>query len=61
MSLLNLGAGASNWFGPAIVYLFLQPLGVGGVMWIYAGLYLLSAVLALFLTLPPDDAKALGP
>lgn len=55
MSLLNLGAGASNWFGPAIVYLFLKPLGVGGVMWIYAGLYLLSAVLALFLTLPPED------
>jgi polyol permease family len=58
MSLLNLGAGASNWFGPAIVYLFLKPLGVGGVMWIYAGLYLLSAVLALFLTLPPEDEKA---
>lgn len=58
MSLLNLGAGASNWFGPAIVYLFLRPLGVGGVMWIYAGLYLLSAVLALFLTLPPEDEKA---
>jgi polyol permease family len=61
MSLLNLGAGASNWFGPAIVYLFLQPLGVGGVMWIYAGLYLLSAVLAMFLTLPPEDGKAAGP
>jgi hypothetical protein len=27
-------------------------------MWIYAGLYLLSAVLALFLTLPPEDEKA---
>jgi polyol permease family len=66
MSLLNLGAGASNWFGPAIVYLFLKPLGVGGVMWIYAVLYLVSAVLAMFLTLPPediqppDDAKALA-
>jgi polyol permease family len=56
MSLLNLGAGASNWVGPAIVWLFLKPLGVGGVMWIYAGLYLLSAVLTLFLTLPADDA-----
>ena len=55
MSLLNLGAGASNWFGPAIVYLFLQPLGVRGVMFIYAGLYLLSAFLTLFLTLPPED------
>ena len=52
MSLLNLGAGASNWVGPAIVCLVLKPLGVGGVMWIYAVLYLVSAVLALFLTLP---------
>jgi hypothetical protein len=55
MSLLNLGAGASNWVGPAIVWLFLKPLGVGGVMWIYAGLYVLSAVLTLFLTLPADE------
>ena len=34
MSLLNLGAGASNWVGPAIVWLFLPRSGVGGVMWI---------------------------
>jgi polyol permease family len=54
MSLLNLGAGASAWVGPAIVALFLKPLGVAGVMWIYAGLYLLSAVLTLFLTLPDE-------
>lgn len=52
MSLLNLGAGASNWVGPAIVYLFLERIGVGGVMWIYAVLYLLSAVLTLLLRLP---------
>jgi predicted MFS family arabinose efflux permease len=54
MSLLNLGAGASVWVGPAIVAVFLTPLGVVGVMWIYAGLYLLSAVLTLFLTLPEE-------
>ncbi len=54
MSLLNLGAGASNWVGPAIVALFLPVAGVGGVMWIYAVLYLISAVLALFLTLPGE-------
>lgn len=57
MSLLNLGAGASMWVGPAIVGLFLAPLGVVGVMWIFAGLYVLSAVMAFFLTLPADDAK----
>ena len=39
MSLLNLGAGASNWVGPAIVYLFKPALGVGGVMWIYAAVF----------------------
>lgn len=54
MSLLNLGAGASNWVGPAIVALFLPLVGVGGVMWIYAVLYLVSAVLTLFLTLPEE-------
>lgn len=54
MSLLNLGAGASVWVGPAIVTLFLPVAGVVGVMWIYAILYLLSAVLTLFLTLPDD-------
>ena len=40
--------------------------GVGGVMWIYAVLYLISAVMTLFLTLPsedeaPSDALAGGP
>ncbi len=55
MSLLNLGAGASNWVGPAIVALFLPVVGVGGVMWIYAVLYLISAVLTMFLTLPSEE------
>ena len=58
MSLLNLGAGASNWVGPAIVAVFLPVVGVAGVMWIYAVLYLLSAVLTLFLTLPAEKAPA---
>ncbi len=56
MSLLNLGAGASNWVGPAIVALFLPIAGVGGVMWIYALLYVISALLTLFLTLPGEES-----
>ncbi|MBN2293217.1 MAG: MFS transporter [Pirellulales bacterium] len=60
MSLLNLGAGASNWVGPAIVGIFLPVVGVGGVMWIYAILYVVSAIMTLFLTLPPESAKAQG-
>jgi MFS family permease len=56
MSLLNLGAGASIGVGPAIVALFLPAVGVAGVMWIFAVLYLVSGVMALFLTLPDEGA-----
>ncbi|MFD5248154.1 RbtT/DalT/CsbX family MFS transporter [Amycolatopsis sp. NPDC058340] len=52
MSALNLGAGASTFVGPAIVGIFLGPLGVAGVMWIFAGLYVLSGIIALMLKLP---------
>lgn len=41
----------------AIVYLFKPAVGVGGVMWIYAILYLASAGLTLRITLPPEEAK----
>ena len=58
MSILNFGAGASAWVGPGIVGVFLPWLGVGGVMWIFAVLYAISAVMTLFLTLPPDQAAA---
>lgn len=56
LSLLNLGAGASVWVGPAIVGLLLGRIGVVGVMWVFAGLYLLSGFLALTLKLP-DESK----
>ena len=57
MSMLNLGAGASTWVGPAIVGLLLGPIGVVGVMWVFAVLYLISALLALRLTLPSETAE----
>jgi polyol permease family/HAD superfamily hydrolase (TIGR01549 family) len=61
ISMLNLGAGASALLGPAIVAAFVGPLGAEGVMWIFAGLYALSAVLALFLTLPEEvERGAIG-
>ncbi len=56
LSLLNLGAGASVWVGPALVGLFLKPLGVAGLMWVFAGLYFVSGILALTLRLPADSA-----
>ncbi|MGA7129357.1 MAG: RbtT/DalT/CsbX family MFS transporter [Chthoniobacterales bacterium] len=52
ISMLNLGAGASVWLGPAIVGCFLSLCGIRGVIWIFAALYALSAILALFLTAP---------
>ena len=55
MSMLNLGAGASVWVGPALTWLFLPSLGVAGVMWIFAILYLASAVLTGFLKLPGES------
>jgi polyol permease family len=65
MSLLNLGAGASNWVGPAIFAVIAgvipQQAQVGVTMWTYAVLYLVSAALAAFLTLPPDHHTARGP
>lgn len=61
MSALNLGAGASTFVGPAVVGVFLGPVGVQGVMWIFAGLYLASAFLTLFLTLPEPAPTPDGP
>jgi polyol permease family len=54
LSVLSLGAGASTWVGPAIVAIFSVSLGVAGIVWIYSGLYALSAVLMIFLR-DPDD------
>jgi hypothetical protein len=36
--------------------MFWERFGVGVVMWIYAGLYVLSAVLTLCLKLPIEEA-----
>ena len=45
VSVLNLGAGLAALTGPLIVKIFQAPLGYGGVAWILAGLYVVSAVL----------------
>ncbi|PXY31140.1 MFS transporter [Prauserella muralis] len=58
MALLNLGAGAAAFAGPAIVSLFLGPLGAGGVVIVFAALYVVAAVLTRFLTLPEATRKA---
>ncbi|MDF3076578.1 MAG: major facilitator superfamily 1 [Sphingobacteriaceae bacterium] len=56
MAVLNLGAGLAVFVGPAIVGLFIGSVGNEGVVWILAGLYLLSAILTRFISLP-DNAK----
>ncbi|WP_342044751.1 MFS transporter [Bacillus sp. OTU530] len=52
MSILSLGAGLSTFVGPAIVGVFIGSLGAVGVIWIYTALYIVSALLMRFVTLP---------
>ncbi|WP_424217157.1 MFS transporter (plasmid) [Streptomyces sp. BI20] len=61
MAALNLGAGASTFLGPLTVALFLGPLGVMGVTWIFAGYHAVSAVLMIWLRTPADQAAAATP
>jgi polyol permease family len=56
MAILNLGAGLPVFVGPAIVAIFIGLVGSGGVIWILAILYFISAILTKFITLP-DNAK----
>lgn len=56
MAILNLGAGLPVFVGPAIVGLFIGSVGEEGVIWILAVLYVISAILTKFITLP-DNAK----
>ena len=57
LSILGLGAGVSVWLGPLVVTLFRGSLGIQGVIWIFSGMYLLSAILTIFLRVSPE-AKA---
>lgn len=54
MSALNFGAGISAFLGPLVVLIFLAPFGLVTVMWVYAILYLVAAVLASRLKLPKE-------
>ncbi|MED4159194.1 MFS transporter [Shouchella clausii] len=57
MSILNLGAGLSTFIAPGIVALFFQPFGAGTVIFIYAGFYVLSAILTPFLRTPEEQLE----
>lgn len=58
MAILNLGAGLPVFVGPAIVGLFIGAIGNEGVIWILAVLYLISAILTYFITLPANAKTA---
>ncbi len=58
MAILNLGAGLAVFVGPAIVRIFIGPVGDAGVVWILAGLYFVSAVLTRFISLPKTSPAA---
>ncbi len=58
MAILNLGAGLPVFVGPAIVGLFIGIVGEEGVIWILAALYIVSAVITRFITLP-NNAKTI--
>ncbi|MGW1840559.1 MFS transporter [Streptomyces sp. NPDC002067] len=60
MALLNLGAGGAAFVGPAIVSVFLEPLGPSGVVIIFAALYVVSALLTLYLKTPEEEKAAAG-
>lgn len=48
----NLAAGVSTFLGPAIATVLLPVVGVGGVCWAYAVLYVAGAVITLFIHPP---------
>jgi len=57
VSVLNLGAGLPVFVGPALVGLFYKLIGTGGLMWLFAGLYVVSAILMTFITLPKGEQE----
>ncbi|WP_312950739.1 MFS transporter [Superficieibacter sp.] len=57
ISCLNLGSGLSNFAGPAIVTLCVNPLGVEGTLWTIAILYFAASMLTLPLKLPESAEK----
>ncbi len=52
MSIMNLGSGMSTWIGPAVAGVFLPVLGVSGVIWIFALMYLTAAAIGFTLRVP---------
>ena len=56
MSIVNLGAGLSAFIAPAIAYAVIGTIGAQGVVWVFAILYFISAIITRFITTPEEDA-----
>ncbi|WNS79553.1 MFS transporter [Domibacillus sp. DTU_2020_1001157_1_SI_ALB_TIR_016] len=57
MAVVSFGAGMSYFIAPAIVGAFIGIVGVHGVMWIFAGLYFLGAVLMKFMKSSDEEKQ----
>lgn len=57
MSILNLGAGLSQFIGPVIVGSFIATVDTVGIIWIFTGLYLFSSFLMIFVNLPKTEKE----
>lgn len=57
MAILNLGAGLATFVGPAIVTVFLGVVGRGGVMWVFAIIYAISAILSFVFLRDESDPR----
>jgi polyol permease family len=58
MAVVSFGAGLSYFISPAIVGAFIGSIGVHGVMWIFAILYFISAILMIFLKVPGQKKES---
>ncbi len=54
MSVLNLAAGLSAFVGPALAWAFIGLVGAQGVVWIFAALYFVSAILTNQIKIPEE-------
>lgn len=58
VAILNLGAGLSNFVGPLVVTMFQGSVGVGGVMWVFAILYLAGTAMTFALNPSKRETRA---
>ena len=56
MSIMNLGSGLSTFLGPAIAGLFLPLMGISGIIWTFAIMYLVAAAIGIMLKNPEIHA-----